>query len=438
MNDKSVTINSQPYFDRQERITWWNQQRLFDAKVLVVGAGALGNELLKNLALLGVGHILVIDFDTIEDSNLSRTVLFRTADAADGASKARVAATRIREMNPNPNAVVRAIHGNAVWELGHGVYRHVDLVLGCLDNLEARLALNLGCWRADKTWIDGGMWELSGSVAVYDASAVRACYECGMTPDRYRQAKQRYSCTNETVKTNILEGREPTTQTTSAVVAAIQSQEAVKLLHGLTSFAGRQLIFNGAPHFYLDGEFAPMTTIERTLNPTCLCHGEDRFERVLELTEACAAQTTARQLLSRVELEMDWHDLHLELGRIFVVEAVCSQCEQHQVLNRPLYQVRDIDTVCPTCAVTCPTCGFISAGRPDCSNCGQPDISEPSLVTFHTISAKDEISSAYLDYSLTDLGIPSLHVLTVIGGEGQRINVELSGDLNALWQETPS
>jgi adenylyltransferase/sulfurtransferase len=437
LNEDKVTSN-QPYFDRQERITWWNQQRLFEAKVLVAGAGALGNELLKNLALLGVGHILVMDFDTIEDSNLSRTVLFRTADVAEGASKALVAATRTQEMNPNPNAVVRAVHGNIVWELGEGIYRHVDLVLGCLDNLEARLALNLGCWRAGKTWIDGGIWELSGSVAVYDASATKACYECGMTPDHYRQATQRYSCTNETVKTNIRQGREPTTQTTSAVVAAIQSQEAVKLLHGLSSFAGRQLIFNGAPHFYFNSEFAPMTMMERTLNPNCLCHEEDRIEQVLELPEARAAQTTARQLLSMVELEMDWHDLNLELGRIFVIEAVCSQCEQRQILNRPLYRVRDVDTVCPTCAVTCPTCGFVSTGQPDCPNCGQQDISEPHLVTFHTLSIGDEISETYLDYTLADLGIPPLHVLTVISSEEQRINVELSGDLDSLWEETSS
>ena len=167
------------------------------SRVLVVGAGALGNEVLKNLALLGVGHVIVIDFDVVEDSNLSRSVLFRTCDAAEGASKARIAAERSRAMNPHPHAIVKGIHGDAVWELGAGVYRHADLVLGCLDNLEARLAVNVGCWRAGKTWIDGGMWELSGSVSVYDASADKACYECNMSPDRYRLAKVRYSCTNE-------------------------------------------------------------------------------------------------------------------------------------------------------------------------------------------------------------------------------------------------
>lgn len=427
------TVSSQPYFDRQERIEWWGQQRLFNAQVLVVGAGALGNEVLKNLALLGVGHVLVVDFDTIEDSNLSRAVLFRAADAAEGASKAIVAAGRTRALCPNPNAIVRSLHGDVVWDLGAGVYRHMDLVLGCLDNLEARLAVNLGCWRAERTWIDGGMWELSGSVTVYDASADKACYECSMTPERYRQAKVRYSCTNETIKTNIRLGREPTTQTTSALVAAVQCQEAIKLLHGLPSFAGRQLVFNGVPHYYTDPELSPLAMNELTHNPDCLCHGEDRFGDVLELSEARAVETTARQLLAMVEAETDLSDLSLELGRTFVIDAVCSQCGRQIGLHLPLHRVRDVDAVCPSCEVTCPTCGATSVGQPDCPNCGQQDISELRLETLHTLSPSDATAVPFLDHTLAELGIPPLHVLTVRSETGQSVNVELSGDLAALW-----
>jgi molybdopterin/thiamine biosynthesis adenylyltransferase len=426
-------VSGQPYFDRQERIAWWDQERLFNARVLVVGAGALGNEVLKNLALLGVGHVLVIDFDVIEDSNLSRTVLFRASDAADGASKALVAAERTLALNPNPNAVIKAMHGNVVWELGSGVYRHMDLVLGCLDNLEARLAVNLGCWRAGKTWIDGGMWELSGSVTVYDSSAEKACYECGMTPEHYRQAKVRYSCTNETVKTNIRQGREPTTQTTSAVVAAIQSQEAIKVLHGLPSFPGRQLVFNGAPHFYTNSDYEPVRMTELTLNPACLCHGEDRLEQVVELSKARARETTPRQLLEMVEVKPGVGDLTLDLGRTFVMEAICSRCERHIELNRPLYRVRDVDAVCPTCTITCPTCGFVSVGKADCPNCGQQDISELRLETFHVLSLGDPRIEPFLDYPLADLGIPPLHVLRICKSQGQCINAELTGDLASLW-----
>ena len=74
-------------------IDWWIQQRLATAQVMVVGAGALGNEALKNLALLGVRRMVVVDFDVIEASNLGRSVLYRAEDV--GQPKVQVAASRV-------------------------------------------------------------------------------------------------------------------------------------------------------------------------------------------------------------------------------------------------------------------------------------------------------------------------------------------------------
>src|SRR5439155_1409068 len=75
---------------RFKLIGWWDQNRLAAARVLVIGAGALGNEIIKNLALLGVGHVLIADMDRVENSNLSRSVLYREHD--NGALKATTAA----------------------------------------------------------------------------------------------------------------------------------------------------------------------------------------------------------------------------------------------------------------------------------------------------------------------------------------------------------
>ena len=73
-------------YHRQTLITWWDQARVARTRILVVGAGALGNEILKLLALIGSGDTLVYDPDLIERSNLSRSVLFRQAD--EGLTKA--------------------------------------------------------------------------------------------------------------------------------------------------------------------------------------------------------------------------------------------------------------------------------------------------------------------------------------------------------------
>src|SRR3954466_3490505 len=86
---ESLYIDDSDRYGRLRLIPWWRQELLAAARVLVVGAGALGNEVLKNLALLGVGTVYVIDIDTIEASNLSRSVLFRAEDG--GLPKAKVA-----------------------------------------------------------------------------------------------------------------------------------------------------------------------------------------------------------------------------------------------------------------------------------------------------------------------------------------------------------
>ncbi len=75
-----LIIDDDDRYSRLRLISWWRQEKLAAAKVLVVGAGALGNEVIKNLALLGVGTTYVIDLDEVEPSNLSRSVLFRAED----------------------------------------------------------------------------------------------------------------------------------------------------------------------------------------------------------------------------------------------------------------------------------------------------------------------------------------------------------------------
>src|SRR5689334_23641539 len=106
MADDVLIIDDGDRYGRFRLISWWRQEKLAAAKILVVGAGALGNEVLKNLALLGAGHLFVIDFDTIEATNLTRSVLFRAGDA--GKSKAERAAAAVRALNPDVR--VRALN----------------------------------------------------------------------------------------------------------------------------------------------------------------------------------------------------------------------------------------------------------------------------------------------------------------------------------------
>ena len=145
-------------FARLEAIEWWDQARLREARVLVIGAGALGNEVIKNLSLLGVGHLHIVDRDRVELSNLSRSVLFRETD--EGRPKAECAARAAREIFSG----LQVTHtvGNVLADVGLGWFRWAEVVVGALDNREARVFVNAACARVGRPWIDGGIEVLHG------------------------------------------------------------------------------------------------------------------------------------------------------------------------------------------------------------------------------------------------------------------------------------
>ncbi len=226
-------------FARFRLIEWWDQDIIAGARVLVVGAGALGNEILKNLALLGFRQLVVVDMDRVEESNLSRSVLFRTEN--QGEFKAVVAARAARELYPD--AVIEPVVANVVHDLGAGIFRWADLVICGLDNREARLHVNRMCYAAGTPWIDGAIEVLSGVARLF-RPAEGACYECTMGEADWRLLAQRRSC-SLLARQLVSEGRVPTTPTTSAIIAAVQCQEAVKLLHGRSTLDGAGWVFDG-------------------------------------------------------------------------------------------------------------------------------------------------------------------------------------------------
>lgn len=192
---------------------------------MVVGAGALGNEVLKNLALLGVGEITIVDFDRVEKGNLSRSVLFRDSDT--GNFKSEVAATRVMELNRNVKT--RSIKGDILCDVGLGVIRGKDLIFGCLDNRLARLWLNRWAFRAGKKWIGGGILNLSGQATVYGKG--EACYECSLDRIGWEDIQQRMGC-SDMAQRYFNAGIQPTTPISASIIGAVMVQEGLKLLFG--------------------------------------------------------------------------------------------------------------------------------------------------------------------------------------------------------------
>jgi adenylyltransferase/sulfurtransferase len=193
MEEREIQLSSADFeedrYARLRLIPWWDQERLKNATVMVVGAGAIGNELIKNLTLLGIGRILVYDMDAIESTNLTRSVLYRAHDV--GRYKAEVAAERAKEMNPDVKA--KAFIANIIDDVGLGVFRRMNVVLGGLDNREARLSINQSCYKVDRPWIDGAIEALNGFARVF-IPGQGACYECTMTETDWMLINKRKSC----------------------------------------------------------------------------------------------------------------------------------------------------------------------------------------------------------------------------------------------------
>lgn len=220
-----LQIRAAGRYDRQARISWWDQSVLAASRVLVAGAGALGNEVAKNLVLLGVGSTVLVDMDTIEVSNLSRCLGFHPDDA--GLHKAEVLARRLGALNPGV-----AVHGVVapVQALGVGFARRATVMVGALDNREARRYLNRLAWASGTPWVDGAIGEMDGAVRIFRPPV--SCYECTLDDADFADLAKRRSC--RLLGENApAEGVVPTSITTAAIVGGVQAQEAVKLIHQL-------------------------------------------------------------------------------------------------------------------------------------------------------------------------------------------------------------
>ncbi len=224
------------------------QERIADAELMVVGCGALGNEVLKNLVLMGAEHITVVDFDRVETGNLSRSVLFTKEDAEKGRWKVDVASERLRAMNPRLS--VRAIRGDIAYDVGLGLIRRMAVVIGCVDNRWARYCINRLCMRAGIPWVDGGIDSLEGTVRVFAPG--RNCYACSLGPEGRKDLSYRMPCPG-IIRRDEQAGKAPTTSVIASVIGAVQVQQALKLLHPdllsegkMTSLCGKMFYYEGA------------------------------------------------------------------------------------------------------------------------------------------------------------------------------------------------
>ena len=325
---KDLTAKERQLYDRQFRLKGWNQRILKNSRVLIVGVGGLGCEIAKNLAMLGVGHIDLVDLDIIEHSNLNRQILFMNADIAK--PKAIAAVEMLQKVNPN--ITLKGYH-TSLEKLPPVIFKKADVIVGGLDSKNARINLNLQAVRFKKPLVDGGVNGYHGHIYTIFPYE-NACYDCH--PTSSTESDEMAACTvvgiprkrihclfkatmafeegksappnpgdiddinflisfaNNlvdkfnfnppfTVKEviNIIDHHEPGIITINAVIASIQSQEILKILNyqkgnsALGIPSKEYIIYNGMTQkFYY---------LTKPRNPECLQCGKNVIREELYL-----------------------------------------------------------------------------------------------------------------------------------------------------------
>src|SRR5947209_11268328 len=269
------------------------QKRLKNAKVLCVGAGGLGSPALMYLAAAGVGTLGIVEFDTVDESNLQRQVIHGQSDI--GRKKSESARESIREINPYVNVVVHneALTNDNVFD----IFGQYDLIVDGTDNFATRYLVNDACVLLGKPYVWGSIYRFDGQASVFWA-AHGPCYRClypeppppGMVP----------SCAEGGVLGVLC-----------ASIGSIQVNEAIKLLAGIGEpLVGRLMIYDALEMTYRQ--------VKVRKDPNCAVGGENPTVTELsdyeafcgtiseEASEAVVGSTiTAKQLKAKMDAGED-------------------------------------------------------------------------------------------------------------------------------------
>jgi len=391
--------------------TLFTRDRMADLSVLVVGAGALGNEVIKNLALLGVGRLAVLDRDRIELSNLTRSILFCTPDieghVARGTYKADFAAARARDINPDVEVTP---HVCEIGDFGSGRIRQADLVFSCLDNEMARLELSWICNRLNKPLVDGGLGLInpSSGLVSYFPGQSGPCYACRRSADRRRsllvelQGREDPCGLKERLQRDA--GVVSTTPVLASMIGALQVETGLRQMDraGEAETASRGVAYRLTLH-----PRPGLETLRFDRSPNCPLHDPESHMRIVDEHPARRSeQWIVAEMLSEVAagpsfLHFDWP---------ITVRAACRACghQWEPMLRRARFR------------------------HEGCQACASKDVVETEILT--GLDGQSQWSVR----SLAALGLPSGHVHEVVLGstpDAPRRYVEVTGDLLPVNRE---
>ncbi|OLS25722.1 MAG: Molybdopterin-synthase adenylyltransferase [Candidatus Heimdallarchaeota archaeon LC_2] len=256
-------MNNESRYHRQSLIPDWDQQKLKNAKVIILGIGALGSYVATNLTLAGVGSLILVDFDTIETSNLNRQLLFVNDDV--GKNKAEIAAQKLKKLNEDIDIIP---FGKSMEELPNSLISGTSLLLSCLDTFPGRRWANSLAIREKVPMITGGMYAFIGQIQTIIPYKT-PCFECQplIPEEKLAQACSPLGEKRKELREEKEEPSLPAVSTVSSIIGGLMSQECLKLLLEIGVPLNNYMVYDGLNNNY--------TTIELSKNKNCPICGDN-------------------------------------------------------------------------------------------------------------------------------------------------------------------
>ena len=219
------------------------QGRICQSRVLIIGAGGLGSPAAMYLACAGVGHITIVDDDTVDLTNLQRQIAHTTERI--GNSKVSSVATTLHALNPHVQ--VQTLQARADGQLLENLLSNIDVVLDCCDNFATRHTLNAACVKHKVPLVSGAALQFAGQVTVFDSRRLDSpCYACIFPADC---APPETRCSTMGVFAPLV-----------GIIGAMQAAEALKVLMGSSgTLSGRLLMLDGLRMEWTEMQIARQT-----------------------------------------------------------------------------------------------------------------------------------------------------------------------------------
>lgn len=382
----------------RSRLAGYQPDILQKAHVLVAGLGALGQNTALNLALLGIGHLWLVDFDSFEAHNATRSPFFPNLEQQTRLSlaKAPIVAERVKGIGTAIDSEV-LYSCQLIQLLGDGPIRWADVVVSAVDDVNARAWLAERCRLTGRPLVEGGFSGFRFNISAFSGASGEACYRC-LNPSRESSG----SCTQYAKEAEEIHIT-PAIQTAAAVVGGYQAESVVAVLHGDHSQFGRRLYGNVRT---LESHIATIP-----VDPECPgvhsplpIAGTVNASGMTTIGDLCDAFTSA-------------DDCYLHLPELAINRQACISCQRMCDVN---------------------AAESIWLLRPLCQECGGPWRRSPSL---------SPSSSLLVDVHNTQPMIRELHLATLGLVPGGSILIdtphgsamyELVGDSPASTTDTPS